>query len=98
MVAADGPLHGHAGMRLAKDPAPAGAASRRAAQAPGAARPVTVDGEIVTDPARDVQPGTRVAVDGEALGGPEPRAVFALNKPLGVLSTARDTHGRPTVL
>jgi 23S rRNA pseudouridine2605 synthase len=85
-------------MRLAKYLAHAGVASRRAAEALVAARRVTVDGEIVTDPARDVQPGTRVAVDGEALGGPELRVVFALNKPVGVLSTARDTHGRPTVL
>jgi 23S rRNA pseudouridine2605 synthase len=85
-------------MRLAKYLAHAGVASRRAAEALVAARRVTVDGEVVTDPARDVQPGTRVAVDGEALGGPELRVVFALNKPVGVLSTARDTHGRPTVL
>ncbi|MCW2969568.1 MAG: pseudouridine synthase [Solirubrobacterales bacterium] len=85
-------------MRLAKYLAHAGVASRRAAETLIAARRVTVEGEIVTDPARDVQPGTRVAVDGEALAGPELRVVFALNKPVGVLSTARDTHGRPTVL
>ncbi|MCW3024655.1 MAG: pseudouridine synthase [Solirubrobacterales bacterium] len=85
-------------MRLAKYLAHAGVASRRAAETLIATRRVTVDGEIVTDPARDVQPGTRVAVDGEALAGPELRVVFALNKPVGVLSTARDTHGRPTVL
>ena len=29
---------------------------------------------------------------------PEPREVHALNKPAGVVSTARDTHGRPTVV
>jgi 23S rRNA pseudouridine2605 synthase len=28
----------------------------------------------------------------------EPREVHALNKPAGVVSTARDTHGRPTVV
>ena len=40
----------------------------------------------------------RVEVDGRALAGPEPRVVYAVNKPLGVVSTARDTHGRPTVV
>ena len=29
---------------------------------------------------------------------PEPHEVHALNKPAGVVSTARDTHGRPTVV
>lgn len=59
---------------------------------------VTVAGEVVTDPARDVQEGDRVEVDGRPIAGPEPRAVYALNKPLGVVSSARDTHGRPTVV
>jgi len=39
-----------------------------------------------------------VALDGRELRGPEPRAVIALHKPRGVLSTARDTHGRQTVV
>ena len=38
-----------------------------------------------------------MAVDGEPVR-PEPREVYALNKPRGVVSTARDTHGRPTVV
>jgi 23S rRNA pseudouridine2605 synthase len=37
-------------------------------------------------------------VDGRSVAGPEPRVVYALNKPAGVVSTVRDTHGRPTVL
>jgi 23S rRNA pseudouridine2605 synthase len=43
-----------------------------------------------------VDESSGVALDGEALA-PEPREVYALNKPAGVVSTAKDTHGRRTV-
>ena len=85
-------------MRLAKFLAHAGVASRRGAEAVIAAGRVTVAGRLVTDPALDVGEDDAVAVDGRILKGAEPRVVYALNKPLGVLSTARDTHGRRTVV
>jgi 23S rRNA pseudouridine2605 synthase len=85
-------------MRLAKYLAHAGVASRRAAETVIADGRVSVDGEIVRDSARDVGEQSRVTVDGRALDGPEVRVVYALHKPLGVVSTARDPHGRPTVL
>jgi 23S rRNA pseudouridine2605 synthase len=84
-------------MRLAKFLAHAGVASRRAAEGLIADGRVTVAGEAVTDPARDVDESSDVAVDGRPVR-PEPREVYALNKPPGVVSTARDTHGRPTVV
>jgi 23S rRNA pseudouridine2605 synthase len=83
-------------MRLAKYLAHAGVASRRAAERLIAEGRVTVGGAPVTDPARDVDEQSGVAVDGEPVA-PEGRVVYALNKPAGVVSTARDTHGRPTV-
>jgi 23S rRNA pseudouridine2605 synthase len=86
-------------MRLAKHLAHAGVASRRAAEALIFAGRVTVEGEVVTDPARDVTGQEAIAVDGRGVGSaPEKRVVYALHKPPGVVSTSKDTHGRRTVV
>jgi 23S rRNA pseudouridine2605 synthase len=85
-------------MRLGKHLAHAGIASRRASEALVAEGRVTVDGAVITDPARDVTGQEAIAVDGELVRGPGTRVVYALHKPAGVVSTAADTHGRPTVV
>jgi 23S rRNA pseudouridine2605 synthase len=83
-------------VRLAKYLAHAGVASRRASEELIAAGKVSVGGEVVTDPARDVNEGSDVRVNGRPIA-PEPREVWALNKPAGVVSTASEPGKRPAV-
>jgi 23S rRNA pseudouridine2605 synthase len=98
MVAADERRTEGGSLRLGKHLANAGVASRRGAEDLIAAGRVSVDGERATDPALQVGDANVVTVDGEPVRAAADRVVFVLNKPLGVLSTARDTHGRPTVV
>ncbi len=85
-------------MRLAKFLAGAGVASRRASEEIIRGGRVTVEGTVVTDPARDVGEGAAVAVDGRPVAPARELVVYAVNKPAGVVSTARDPQGRPTVV
>ncbi|HET6571451.1 MAG TPA: pseudouridine synthase [Solirubrobacterales bacterium] len=84
-------------MRLAKFLAHGGVASRRRAEEIVGAGRVTVDGEVVRDPARDVSDADDVRVDGE-LVGVEAQEVWAVNKPVGVVSTAREPGSRKPVV
>jgi 23S rRNA pseudouridine2605 synthase len=83
-------------VRLAKFLARAGVASRRAAEGVVGDGRVTVDGETVTDPARDVGEGAAVLVDGEPVVA-EPTETWIVNKPAGVVSTAREPGRRRAV-
>jgi 23S rRNA pseudouridine2605 synthase len=85
-------------MRLTKFLASAGVASRRASEAIIAGGRVTVAGATVTDPARDVTESDEVTLDGRPVRPGSERIVYAVNKPAGVVSTARDPQGRPTVV
>jgi 23S rRNA pseudouridine2605 synthase len=95
-VVTNTPLFGE--MRLAKYLAAAGVASRRASERIVRDGRVAVGGVIVTDPARDVGPQDDVSLDGRPLSPEHERVVYAVNKPAGVVSTARDTHGRRTIV
>ena len=83
-------------MRLAKYLAHSGVASRRRAEELVAAGRVRVGGEVVRDPARDVEHESGVEIDGRPVS-PEPREVWLLNKPAGVTSTAREPGRRRAV-
>jgi 23S rRNA pseudouridine2605 synthase len=84
-------------MRLAKYLAHGGVASRRKAEEIIGKGLVTVGGEVVTDPARDVGDGDDVRVNGAPVGA-EAREVWAVNKPAGVVSTAREPGERRAVV
>ena len=84
-------------MRLNKYLAKAGVASRRESDRLIQAATTTVNGKVVIDPAYHVQPGDVVAYDGRELKLKEETVVLMLNKPRGVITTAKDTHGRRTV-
>ena len=86
-------------MRLAKYLAHAGVASRRASEQRVFAGRVSVGGEVVRDPAQDVDGSLPVEVDGHPVRvSAGQRAVYAVHKPRGVVSTAHDPQGRPTVV
>jgi 23S rRNA pseudouridine2605 synthase len=86
-------------VRLAKYLAHAGVASRRTSEEIVFAGRVTVGGETVRDPARDVDGSLSVEVDGKPVRvSTGQRAVYAVNKPRGVVSTASDPQGRPTIV
>src|SRR5688500_17926894 len=83
-------------MRLNAYLARAGIASRRGADDLIRAGRVRVNGEVA-GLATFVERSDRVEVDGRPVE-PEPLTYVLLNKPAGVVTTARDPHGRPTVV
>jgi 23S rRNA pseudouridine2605 synthase len=84
-------------MRIAKAMARAGLCSRRDAERWILDGRVTVNGEILKSPARDVGPDDRVTVDGKPLARHEPATLWRFHKPRGCVTTHRDPEGRPTV-
>jgi 23S rRNA pseudouridine2605 synthase len=91
-------VYGAIAMRLAKFLAGAGVASRRAAEPIIRSGRVTVDGVRVLDPATDVTAEQAVAVVGQPVTRAPDLAVYVVNKPAGVVSTAADPQRRPTVV
>jgi 23S rRNA pseudouridine2605 synthase len=86
------------GQRLQKVLAAAGLASRRACEVLISEGRVEVNGNVVTEQGRRVDPDTDVIrVDGARIPPPRHHAYLVLNKPRGVVSTMDDPEGRRTL-
>jgi len=86
------------GERLQKALAAAGWGSRRVCEELIAAGRVTVNGAIAVLGRRVDVEHDLVEIDGAPIGVRPGLVHYLLNKPAGVLTTSKDTHGRPTVV
>ena len=88
----------HEGIRLQKVLAQAGVASRRAAEDLIFRGRVEVNGTVVKEQGRRVDPVHDVIrVDGARIPPQAEHLYVVLNKPRGVVSTMEDPHGRPAL-
>jgi 23S rRNA pseudouridine2605 synthase len=84
-------------MRIAKALARAGLCSRREAERWIEAGRVSLNGEVLKSPARDVTTADRILVDGNPLPAADPPRLWRYHKPKGRVTTHSDPQGRPTV-
>jgi 23S rRNA pseudouridine2605 synthase len=59
---------------------------------------VRVDGEVVRDLGTKIAPDARIEVDGRDVASAPRLRYIALNKPVGIVSSARAERGRPSVV
>ncbi|HGJ64552.1 TPA: rRNA pseudouridine synthase [bacterium] len=89
----------HSFIRLNKYLANLGVASRRRIESYIDQGKITVNGEIITQQGTKVDPAKdQITVFGKPISKPQAFTYIILNKPKGIIATARDTHNRITVL
>lgn len=85
-------------MRINKYIANAGIASRRKADELIKAGKVKVNGKVMSQPGYDVADRDEVLVEGRSVQSAENKVYYAMNKPLGVITSVNDDRGRMTVV
>lgn len=85
------------GDRIAKLLARAGVASRREIERMIEDGRVAINGVAISTPATILTDLTGVTVDGNPVAAAEAARLFIYHKPVGLLVTERDPHGRPTI-
>ncbi len=85
------------GDRIAKVLSRAGVASRREAERMIALGEVAVNGKVIDSPALNVTARDRITVRGAPLAAAEPARLWLYYKPEGLVTSASDEKGRPTV-
>nr|WP_254062685.1 pseudouridine synthase [Caulobacter sp. S45] len=86
-----------AGERVAKALARAGVASRREVERYIAEGRVKLNGQRLDTPAVKIGPGDVLTVDGARVAAAEPTRIWRFHKPVGLVTSHADPHGRPTV-
>lgn len=83
--------------RIAKFMARSGVCSRRQAEEYIKQKRVSVNGELVQSPAFNIDGTEAILLDGEKLPQIQQTRLWLYHKPVGLLTTHKDTHNRPTV-
>lgn len=91
-------MNNHEGERLQKVLARAGFGSRRVCEILVADGRVSVNDEVAVLGRRVDPQADRIVLDGVPISVREGHVYYLLNKPRGVVTTAKDTHQRPTVV
>ena len=83
--------------RIAKRLSRAGVASRREAERLIRAGRVRLNGRVLDTPAVNVGPEDVIEVDGRPIPEPDRPRLWRYHKPRGLVTSARDEEGRPTI-